>query len=110
MDDSPVGESGCGGTDEFTISSSQLEEFDGCYVDAGETEAFFSTSGEKADGLMAVFSGFLDEQETADVSVEEPHPVKRNNGKQLALVPQLTDAPKMPLRVPLSVATSFIRP
>ncbi|CAM9135925.1 unnamed protein product [Ectocarpus fasciculatus] len=66
VDDSPVGESGCGGTDEFTISSSQLEEFDGCYVDAGETEAFFSTSGEKADGLMAVFPGFLDEQETAD--------------------------------------------
>ncbi|CAM9631010.1 unnamed protein product [Ectocarpus sp. 6 AP-2014] len=65
-DGSPEGASGCSGTDEFTISSSELEEFDGCYVDAGETETFFSTSGEKADGVMAVFPGFLDEQETAD--------------------------------------------
>ncbi|CAB1107474.1 unnamed protein product [Ectocarpus sp. CCAP 1310/34] len=73
-DGSPVGASGCGGTDEFTISSSELEEFDGCYVDAGETETFFSTSGEKADGVMAVSPGFLDEQEIADVSVEEPSP------------------------------------
>lgn len=68
--DSPEGESGCGGTDSFAITSSQLAEFDGCYQDAAaeDGDTFFSPTGEKVDGTLAVFPSAVDEQ-GFDVSV-----------------------------------------
>ncbi|CAM9232283.1 unnamed protein product [Scytosiphon promiscuus] len=62
--DSPEGASGCGGEDSFTITSPQLEEYDGCYQDASEDDGdtFFSATGDRVDGTLAVFPGAVDEQ------------------------------------------------
>lgn len=62
--DSPEGASGCGGTDPFAIVSTQLSELDGCYQDSGgdDGDTFFSLTGEKADGVLAVYPAPLDEQ------------------------------------------------
>lgn len=63
--DSPAGLSGCGGTDPFAIVSAQLAELDGCYQDTGgadDGDTFFSTSGEKEDGVLAVYPAPFDEQ------------------------------------------------
>lgn len=63
--DSPEGASGCGGTDPFAIVSAQLGELDGCYQDTGgddDGDTFFSVTGEKVDGVLAVYPGPFDEQ------------------------------------------------
>eukprot|EP00752_Nemacystus_decipiens_P018703 g16767.t1 len=62
--DSPRGVSGCGGTDPFAIVSAQLPDLDGCYEDTGgdDGDTFFSATGEKEDGVLAVYPGAIDEQ------------------------------------------------
>lgn len=61
--DSPEGPSGCGGTDPFAIVSAQLPELDGCYEDTGgdDGDTFFSVTGEKADGVLAVRPASVDQ-------------------------------------------------
>ena len=63
--DSPEGESGCGGTDPLEILSAQLAELDGCYRDTeggGNGGVFFSVTGEKAEGVLAVYPAPFDEE------------------------------------------------
>lgn len=70
----PVGDSGCSGTDSFSITSGTFEDFEGCYVDAGvDSSSFFSRTGQFAGGLEAVFPSFLgDDQQDVRVNISEP--------------------------------------
>lgn len=59
-----AGESGCSGTDSFTITSGALEAFDGCYLEVPTETAFFTQTGEITSGLVSVFGAYVDQEQT----------------------------------------------
>lgn len=62
------GESGCGSTGNFSITSQQLPTLEGCYLFTGNMNSTaFSQTGELTAGEVAVYMGYMNSDET-DVS------------------------------------------